>query len=155
MIWRVFSQIFNDFSSLISNRKSQHNAIILQFFCIKKKFCELTLPRGICITRILTHHEPHYQNVNYNYELFPTIEQNLSAFVFKNYRKLASFQLKIASICLLVITKKEMSPFFRSEMQKQMTALEKEIEEVKIDATKHKTDLEKLRVSLKQAQYIY
>ena len=103
----------------------------------------------------MTHHEPHYQNVNYNYELFPTIEQNLSAFVVKNYRNLASFQLKIASICLLVITKKEMSPFFRSEMQKQMTALEKEIEEVKIDATKHKTDLEKLRVSLKQAQYIY
>ena len=123
------------------------------------------MPRGICITRILTHHEPHYQNVNYNYELFPTIEQNLSAFVVKNYRNLASFQLKIASIrttsskwgykCLSVITKKEMSPFFRSEMQKQMTALEKEIEEVKIDATKHKTDLEKLRVSLKQAQYIY
>ena len=40
----------------------------------------------------------------------------------------------------------------RSEMQKQMTALEKEIEDVKIDATKHKTELEKLRVSLQQAK---
>ena len=40
----------------------------------------------------------------------------------------------------------------RSEMQKQMIALEKEIEEVKVDATKHKTELEKLRVSLQQAK---